>query len=406
VSPSGPTGGENPFDGIPFLGDLANLLGGSGGGVPWDAARQIALRLATDGEPEANVDPIERIKLEELARVAELNVSSVTGLSTSMAGSVPTVSPVTRGMWAQRTLDAYRPLLERLASSLGSAAAPPASDSELAGDPAAAMAGWFGQLMQMLNPMMLAMTAGSAVGHLAQRSFGQYDLPIPRPASDELVLLVPNLDAFGREWSLPHDDLRLWICIHELTHHAVLAVPHVRTRLEGLLTRYVSSFSADPDALERALGDVSFDPTDPSGMVELRAALNDPTALLGAIESAEQQSLRPQLDATVSVIVGYVDHVMDRVGERLISSYGMLTEALRRRRVESGDADRFVERLFGLELTQASYDRGSTFVDGVVERAGDEGLARLWSDERNLPTPAEMDAPGLWLARIDLPADT
>jgi putative hydrolase len=404
VSPPGPLGDDNPFEGIPFLGDLANLLGG-GGGVPWDAARHIALRLATEGTSEPNPDPIERIKLEELARVAELHVTSVTGLSTSIAGSVPTVVPVTRSVWAQRTLDAYRPLLERLASSLGSAASPPPSDAEMAGDPAAAMAGWFGQLMQMLNPMMLAMTAGSAVGHLAQRSFGQYDLPIPRPPSDELVLLVPNLDAFGAEWSLPADDLRLWVCVHELTHHAVLAVPHVRARLEDLLTRYVSSFSADPDALERALGDITLDPTDPSGMVELRAALNDPTALLGAMESGEQQALRPQLDAVVSVVAGYVDLVMDRVGEGLISSYGMLTEALRRRRVESSDADRFVERLFGLELTQASYDRGSAFVDGVVERAGDEGLARLWSDERHLPTPAEVDAPGLWLARIDLPPD-
>jgi len=27
-------------------------------------------------------------------------------------------------------------------------------------------------------------------------------------------------------------------------------------------------------------------------------------------------------------------------------------------------------------------------------------LNRLWSDELDLPTPAEVDAPGLWLARI------
>jgi hypothetical protein len=27
----------------------------------------------------------------------------------------------------------------------------------------------------------------------------------------------------------------------------------------------------------------------------------------------------------------------------------------------------------------------------------------LWVSERELPTPAELDAPGLWLARIDLP---
>ena len=41
---------------------------------------------------------------------------------------------------------------------------------------------------------------------------------------------------------------------------------------------------------------------------------------------------------------------------------------------------------------------------GVVERAGEESLARLWEPVRNLPTPAEVDAPGLWLERIDLPS--
>jgi uncharacterized protein (DUF2342 family) len=54
-------------------------------------------------------------------------------------------------------------------------------------------------------------------------------------------------------------------------------------------------------------------------------------------------------------------------------------------------------------LDEASYERGQAFVRGIVERAGDEGLARLWHSDRELPTPAELDAPGLWLARIDLP---
>jgi uncharacterized protein (DUF2342 family) len=81
----------------------------------------------------------------------------------------------------------------------------------------------------------------------------------------------------------------------------------------------------------------------------------------------------------------------------------MLTEALRRRRVEASSVDRFVEQLLGLGLTQTHYDRGAAFVDGVVERAGQDGLSRLWESERTLPTPAEVDAPGLWLARIELP---
>ena len=42
-------------------------------------------------------------------------------------------------------------------------------------------------------------------------------------------------------------------------------------------------------------------------------------------------------------------------------------------------------------------------MDGVIERAGEEGLARLWESEKMLPSPPEIEAPGLWLARIDLP---
>ena len=62
-----------------------------------------------------------------------------------------------------------------------------------------------------------------------------------------------------------------------------------------------------------------------------------------------------------------------------------------------------ITALFGLDLDQTQVDRGRTFVSGVIERAGTEGLARLWLSPRNLPTPAEGDAPGLWLERISLP---
>jgi putative hydrolase len=147
------------------------------------------------------------------------------------------------------------------------------------------------------------------------------------------------------------------------------------------------------------------DPTSPNALAELQELIGSPEMVLGAITSPEQDVLRPRLEALVAVVVGVVDHVLDVVGGKLIPSYPMLTEALRRRRVEAAESDRFVERLFGLELGQATYDRGANFVDGVVERAGEEGLRRLWADAANLPTPAEVDAPGLWLARLDLPLD-
>ena len=107
------------------------------------------------------------------------------------------------------------------------------------------------------------------------------------------------------------------------------------------------------------------------------------------------------------MVVGYVDWVVERVGTGLIASYAMLTEALHRRRVEASEGDRFVEHLLGLQLGRDQYERGAAFVAGVAERSGSEDqaratLARLWSGPELLPTPAEVDAPGLWLARIDL----
>ena len=363
------------------------------GPVSWDAARQLAASIATEGVSEPNIDPLDRIKLEQLARVAELQVTNATGLDVAA-----TVRPVTRTQWIQHTLTSHRELFEALAGSLGpNMAAGITDDADDIDDPMAKM---LGGIMQAFSPVMLGMTAGSMLGHLARRSFGQYDLPIPRPPSDELMIVLSNLDEFGREWSLPEDDLRLWVCVHEVCRHAVLSIPHVRARLESLLSEYVAGFEPDSGSLESKLGELEV--SDMSGLDDMQQLFGDPEMLLGAIQSPAQRELLPRVEAIVAVIVGYVDLVMDEIGHGLIGSYGMVTEAMRRRRVTADPSDRFVERLLGLELTQAQYDRGSAFVAGIVERAGREALDRLWLSERELPTPAEVDAPGLWLARIDL----
>jgi putative hydrolase len=388
--------GDDPFQGMPFLGDLARLINQQGP-VAWDAATQLALSIATEGQPEPNVDPLERIRIEQLARLAEVQVNGVTGLTTAIGGRVVRVEPVTRSMWAQRALTSLRPLFERVAQAVAQPLDTPGDSLESLeeGQP-----DFMGGLLRMMSPMLLGMTAGSMVGHLARRSFGWHDLPIPRADNGELVLVPATIDAFGTDWSLDPDDLRLWVCLNELTHHAVLGLPHVHQALEDLVTSFASGFQPDPDALERRLADMEVGGVE--SMQGFQQFLSDPEVLLGASRSPAQEALLPRIDALVVVIEGYVDAVMDRIGGRLIGSYGMVTEAMRRHRVESADADRFLERLFGLELTQERYDRGNAFIAGVVERAGFESLERLWESADTLPTPAEIEAPGLWLARIDL----
>ena len=103
-----------------------------------------------------------------------------------------------------------------------------------------------------------------------------------------------------------------------------------------------------------------------------------------------------------AVLEGYADSVLERVGRKLIPSFDRIHEAMARHRIERGEAERFVEGLLGLAVDRQDYERGAEFVRGVVERAGVEGLNRLWERAEMEPTPNELVAPGLWLARIDL----
>jgi putative hydrolase len=392
MSDIGPFGGGGPLEDL--FRNLARLLT-TQGPINWEIARQLAHWTATEGETEANPDPLARVRIEELLRVADLHVSEATGLATTATGGLLSARVVTRSDWAMRTLDAWRPLLEQLAAALGRASETAEPPEELANDP---MAKLLGNLPQAMTPLLFGMQAGSMVGHLASRALGQYDLPIPRPPSDELLFVTATIDTFASEWSLPSDDVRMWVCLHEVAHHAVLSRPHVRQRLEELMGAYVAAFQPDGIGLEDRL--TAFDPTD---LAALQETFSNPDVLFGEMESPAQAELKIPLRTLLAVIVGYVDFIMDTVGRRIIGSYGPLTEALRRRRLEDAQGTEFVARLLGVELSGTDYERGASFVRGVVERAGEAGLGRLWKSARELPTPAELQAPGLWLARIDLP---
>ena len=438
-----------------MLGDLLRLIR-TEGPLQWELAFQLATSVAAGDEPDPNPDPIARIRLEELSAIAELHVSDVTGMVLGSGGSSLKLVPTTRVEWARRSLEAWRPLLDRLASALTTTAGAPdasapgplgfgPSTSRAAagpgpgGEPAEVTGGspgdegempedpfledhdvskgaapsdedgaedldlteMIGRWTSAMAPAMAAMQVGSVVGHLARRSLGQYDLPLPRTASNDILVVTGNLDRVAEEWSLPTDDLRLWLCAHEMAFHAVLTRPHVAKRLEELVVSHVRLVRPDPRDFEGLLQGI-----DPGSIPGLSQIIGDPS-LLGDADygpSPELEKVRAQLASLTAAIAGYAEYVTSVVASRLIGGHAPIGEAMRRRRVGRGEGERVAESLFGLHLDQEDVDRGAAFVQGVLERSGELDLARLWIDERYLPTPAEVDAPGLWLARINLEA--
>jgi len=397
-----------PFGGGGF--DLAQIMRmlQTQGPINWDVARQIAAWVAVEGGTERPIDPAAHAQLDELTRAAETHVVGETDLTGTYAASLRTLGP--QG-WAALHLDALRPVLEALATTLGKVmreAGPAPGELESgepgpAGVPGASPFGpeMLGGMMQMLAPALLGMQAGSMIGYLAQHALGRYDLPLPTSDKPSLCFVVQNIDNFEEAWSLDRADLRFYVAVHEVVHAAERSVPWVRERLVRLSTQYVSAYEVDPSALEDRFGSV--DPADPS---TLGSIAEDPEALLGAMHSARQDEPRRQLQLLTSVLEGYADSVLERVGAKLIPSFRQIHEAMERHRVERGEAEVFIEGLLGLKLERHHYEQGAAFCRGVIDRAGPEGLNRLWESERMLPTPAELDAPGLWLARIELPDAT
>jgi putative hydrolase len=361
----------------------------AGGPVNWEIATQVARHVATDGAPERPIDAAAATQLDELGRAAQTHVVAETGLSATFATQVQATG---RTGWVDLHLEALKPVLEALATTLGQALAGATGEpgAPAAGDP-------FSAMMPMLAPLLLGVQAGSMIGYLAQHALGRYDLPLPTSDPPSLCFVVPNIDAFEEAWSLERADLRFSVALHEVVHAAARSVPWVRERLVGLATDYVSAYEVDPVVLRARLGDV--DPANPEALQDLAER---PEELLGAMTSPRQEEMLTRLRVFHSVLEGYSDEILGRIGARLVPSFPRIHEATARHRLERGEASRFVEQLLGLTLERDDYERGAAFCAGVVERGGVDALNRLWEDPRMIPTASELEAPGLWLARLEL----
>ena len=397
-----------PFGGF----DLSQMLRflQADGPVHWEIARQVARWVALEGDSEPAVPAADRARLSEVAAAAEQRVLAETGEPPAS----PSLALLGRAEWADQALVTLKPVLEKLAVSLqgelpdlsaedlenmpnpfagmfGMGA--PGTPGEPGANPLAGMASMFGAL----GPLLLGVQCGFMVGQLAQGLLSEHDLLLPIADPPRPTLIVPNLEAFHAAWSIPADDLRFYLALQEGVRSRLAGRPWVRERLVRLATEYVSSFKVDTAALEAQLG--SFDLSDPSSF---EGAMLDPDAMLGAMQSPEQLAVLERFQLTTAVLESYADSVVARLAEPMLTSLPTIREAMRRHVVERSEADRFIQRLLGLDPSRRFHDQAAAFCRGVEERAGAAALDRLLEAESMLPTPAELEAPGLWLARIEL----
>ena len=388
MADSTPTGGSpDPFADTPLFREIQRILQSGGGPVNWELARQVGIASARGGG-EAPIGEDEAARLEGAVRMAEIAIADLTGLP----GEVLRVRAVDRGDWVRANADGLRDLFEAPAarvSALLADARRGEQDLPLEGGP------MLEAMLGQLSPLLMGAQVGTVLGRLAQDVLTQYELPLPRAGAPELLFVAPNIETFERDWSLPREELRGYLAMHETAHALTLGRPWVRPHLVALVREVAEGMEFDLAALESRLRDL--DSPDPTALAE---ALGDPSELFGGEMTDERRLLLRRVQAFLAAAEGYADHVTDIAARDRLPSFGRIHEAVRRRHEGRPEEERMVERLLGLDVVPEHYRLGRTFCDRVAEVTDEPTLARMWGSTDSMPSMPELEEPTLWLARM------
>jgi coenzyme F420 biosynthesis associated uncharacterized protein len=351
--------------------------------IDWSLAQRI-------GEMVAGSPPHGGVRAEDVTPLASdyaQRISAYTGLA--LSGDLPVVETVDRPRWIAANLRTMRPLLDPLTERMAPGTGP------LSG------------AMRTASGALVGAQIGALTGMLSQRVLGQYDIALLEPeVVPRLLLVAPNLAQVAGSLAVDRHELVKWVTIHEITHAVQFTgASWLRGHLAGLIEELMKSMQIklDGGGLPK-----------PAGLngAEIRDQLRDLVSrarngeLLRLTIGEERWSLVERMQATMSLIEGHAEHVMDAVGADVLTSLPRLRAAMTSRRETRGLPWRILERLLGLELKLRQYEVGRRFCDAVVREGGPAALAPAWRSAEGLPTGEELETPALWLARTHVPPVT
>jgi coenzyme F420 biosynthesis associated uncharacterized protein len=338
--------------------------------IDWGLAQRV-------GELLAGTSPSMPPSATDVRPLVERFAQSVASYSSlTVDHPLPALELVDRPRWIEANIATMRPLLAPLGARLGEGSGP------LAG------------VMRSASGLLLGAQVGAVTGMLSQRVLGQYDIALLDEAvAPRLLLVSPNLLQAARNMGADRDQLVAWVAIHEVTHAVQFGgTPWLRGHLAGLLRELIESLEVRPNVGR------SLRMPDIEELRELGRRLRGGEVLRLTLGD-ERWALVERMQATMSLIEGHAEHVMDAVGAEELPSLDRMRAAMTRRRRERAWPWRIIERLLGMELKLRQYEVGRRFCDAVVAHGGPERLAEVWRSPEMLPTAAELERPALWMAR-------
>ena len=249
-----------------------------------------------------------------------------------------------------------------------------------------------------INRTVVSAEMGLLLGYLAKKVLGQYDLALLGGESDgggNLYYVEPNIKMVETSLNLPSAEFRLWLALHETTHvFEFEGFPWVRPYFQGLLDEYFELMRSDADVLRggvkglRVLAD------------RVRSNDNDERSWIEAVMTPEQRGVFDRIQAVMSVVEGYSNHVMNAVGRDLLKDYDAIARRFEQRQRQRGIGEQLFARITGLNLKMEQYRLGERFVNAVVDERGKSAALTMWSGPESLPSMIEIRDPSAWMSRV------
>jgi coenzyme F420 biosynthesis associated uncharacterized protein len=360
--------------------------------VDWQLAARVGRRVAGGSELPARAAWSRQFT--ELSTTADRAVAELTGLGGELPP--PVAEPLDRGQWVEANLATLRRILRPLAEKVAERKAWKASGPM----PAA---------MRTSTRALAGAQAGTLLGYVGQRVLGQYDLPMPGPdqaasanggppvpalahGEGKVWYVVPNIVATERRHRFRPGDFRLWIALHETAHRRQFrGVAWLPGHIQGLLDEYLGSVEVDDEAVKRITQRLQ-------GLAR-RAIAGEKIELLDLLVTPEQRVIVDRIQATMTVLEGHGEFVMDQLGERLVPGHQHMHDTLRARRNAPGAVERLVQQLLGFRQKMDQYAMGERFVRHLFDRGGMAAVNQVFAAPSALPTMDEVRDPERYLAR-------
>ena len=349
--------------------------------IDWPAAERMAVARVRHGRGTLLPEDLRRVERVYAAAMEEIVPALVRALGAPLPGVVDRSAVIGREEWIHENVATFEAMIGRVERDLVDLTMPEGM-------------GLLRASMAIVNRSVTTRQVGLLLGFLGQRVLGQYDLALLSAESEpgRLVFLDENIRLVAEGLAVPLNPFRMWIALHETTHAFEFeAHPWLRPYLAGRLEKQLGSLSTVL-AGERA-----------GTMPRFRRALRNAGAgepwMESFLSNAQRREFR-EIQAVMSLLEGFGDHVMDEVGRELVPDVALISERFHARRVQRTGFERAMMKLTGLDLKMDQYRKGEEFVAAVATAGGRDALQALWRGPETLPSPEEIDQPPLWLARI------